>query len=76
MMGKKLAGINSNLELPERRDNLNEEEAQDVLIQYMDTLDRSYKRGLKNEPLSWLQVPARFISNLYEIHLNPRELFN
>ena len=76
MMGKKLEDINSKLSLPERRDNLNEEESQDVLREYMDRHDRYYKRMLKNEPLSWLKVPARWISNFYELDLNPRELWN
>jgi|TARA_Y100000296_G_C5177376_1_gene260902 hypothetical protein len=76
MMGRKLEEINSKLPLPERRDNLDEEESQDILREYMDTLDRTYKRRLKNEPLSWLKVPARWISNFYELDLNPRELWN
>ena len=76
MMGRKLEEINSELSLPERRENLNEEESQDVLREYMDRHDRYYKRLLKNEPLSWLKVPARWISNLYELDLNPRELWN
>jgi len=76
MMGRKLEEINSKLPLPERRDNLDEEESQDVLREYMDTLDRTYKRRLRNEPLSWLRVPVRAISNFYELDLNPRELWN
>ena len=76
MMGRKLEEINSKLPLPERRDNLDEEESQDILREYMDTLDRTYKRRLRNEPLSWLRVPARWISNFYELDLNPRELWN
>ena len=76
MMGKRLEKINSKLPLPERKDNLNEEEAQDVLIEFADSLDRGYKRQLKTEPARLLRTPVSWLSDLYHFHFNIREIWN
>ena len=76
MMGKRLEKINSKLPLPERRDNLNEEEAQEVLIEFADSLDRHYVRRLKTEPAKWLSTPARWLANFWNFDVNLREIWN
>ena len=60
----------------ERKDNLNEEEAQDVLIEFADSLDRGYKRQLKTEPARLLRTPVSWLSDLYHFHFNIREIWN
>ena len=76
MMGKRLEKFNSKLPLPESRDNLNEEEAQEVLIEFADSLDRHYVRRLKTEPAKWLRTPARWLANFWNFDVNLREIWN
>ena len=58
-----------------KKDLLDEEEAQDVLREYMDRHRRHYSMMLRDEPYSHLTDTVRAISNFYELDLNPREMF-
>ena len=55
---------------------LNEEQSQDVLREFADTFNRSYKETYEDEPFSYLKGAARWVTDFWEFDFNLREIWN